>query len=372
MPFRSMYTLFLVFCISVFGAMTAQASADETCPHPAFHITGIEVSARGASGEEARQLATEDGIVQAWRKLTQRLLLEKLDNDTASDKQEMVDYIRIERETVLPKRYLATFDYCFDRGRVRAYFAERKANHAELISAPMLVLPVWNAAGQARIWRKPNPWAMAWEQVLEGRNGLVQLRMTEKLATERAVSPGEVAALEPGVIARAAELERAEKVIVARITPVADGDNMTASVTASLYGRDGGQEAEIFELKKLVFPVGKTPETMRWLASEIENGVERVWRSVNMVTVNEASQITLHITSDTITEWRSTLRQLKGLATVEDLLVVQLNHNGGVVRLNLSGSIQSLVYSLEPGGLAIEPATSDDGTTFLKLIHRDT
>lgn len=367
-----MYTLFVLFCISVLGLPQASAETDEPCPYQAFHIKGIEVSARADTGSEARNIATEDGLNQAWAKLTQRLLLEEIaEPDNASRYQDLVDYVRIGRETVLPKRYIARFDYCFDRAKTRKYFAEKNVRHAELVSAPMLVLPVWNSVGQPRIWRQPNPWGKAWLDVLEGRNGLVMLKMTDSLATERAIAPEAVIDMRRDAIAKAAQLETAEKVIVTVITPEVNGDDMTVTVSASLYTREGMLESEFYSLDSLTFPISSTAETMRWLVTEIENGLEKVWRSVNMISTETASDVMLSVPAATITQWRGRLATLRGLAPVETLSVVQLNAGGGVVRVSLAGSVQSLVYALEPSGLAIEKGVGEDGAVTFTLVARN-
>ena len=382
---RGMYTFFRLICIGVLTLVAGQAVAangDQTCPGAAFHVKGVEVSASADSGSQARALATRQALDQAMRRLTGRLLLDGQafgsgDGDSGAGAeglrglQDLVDHVRILNETVLPQRYIAAFDYCFDRGKTRQYFAERGVRHAELVSAPMLVLPVWNGGGKARIWRRPNLWSDAWEEVLDNRNGLVTLRLPRSLAVERAVSGEDAAASDRGTLSRAARIEGSEKVIVTVLTPTVSGGTMTVSVTAGLYSRDGLRESEFYSLDSHSFPVDETAENMLWLAGQIEKGIERVWRSVNAYSRLEGGNaVALTIQAVEIAQWRGMVDRLRGLAPVEEVSVLQLTPRGGTVRVELSASMQSFVYALEAEGLAIDHRVDDDGAPVLALVPR--
>ena len=374
-----MYTVFGLFCISVLAlAATHATAADQTCPDAAFHVRGVGVSASAGSGSEARAIATRQGLERAWRLLTERLLVdgESMDELAAAEGglvlDDMVDHIRVLDERVLQQRYIAAFDYCFDRNKARRYFAGLGARHAELVSAPMLVLPVWNSGSQPRIWRQPNLWADAWEEILGSRNGLVTLRLPASLAIERAISAEAAFERDAGTLARAARIEATEKVIVTVVTPEVKGDSMTVSVSASLYNRDGSIESEFYTLDSLSFPVDTTSETMLWLAGQIGDGIEKVWRSVNAVTLLETTNVVaLRISADTITEWRDQIDQLRSLPPVERVDVLQLSSGGGTVRVELSSTMQSFVYALEAEGLAIDQGTGNDGSPTMTLVPRN-
>ena len=386
---RGMYTFLRLFCISVLALAANHAGAtgheDETCPDAAFNIRGVEVSASARSGSEARRLATKQGLDRAWRLLTERLLLDGERINEAAPKAEdgadaaagvavddLVDHVRVLNERVLSERYIAAFDYCFDRGGVRRHFAAMGVRHAEQVSAPMLVLPIWNSGGKPRIWRQPNLWINAWEEALGNYNGLVTLRLPQSLAAERSISPQAALEKQRDTLARAARLEGAEKVIVTVVTPVADGDSISATVSASLHNRDGSLESEFYNIDPLKFPINSTSEAMLWLVGQIGNGIEKVWRSVNAVTLVEAENVVaLRISADNIAEWQGLVGRLRSLPPVERVRVMQLAPGGGVVRVELSSSMQSFVYALEAEGLAIDRKVGGDGAVALDLVPRE-
>ena len=380
---RAICTCLRLFCVGLLalGPVHARAAGDgiQACPDAAFHVVGVEVSANAESGSEARVLATRQASDKAWSRLTGRLLLdgEQIKKASGADAgpdltlDDLVDHVRVIDETVLSKRYIATFDYCFDRDKTRRYFAGLGVRHAELVSAPMLVLPVWDGGGQPRIWRRPNLWIDAWEEVLGDRNGLVTLRLPESLAIERAVSPADVLDRKRDTLSRAARIEDAEKIIVTVVTPSVEGDTMTVSVSAGLYNRDGALESRFYKLDSLSFPVESTAERMQWLAGQIENGIESVWRGVNAVTLVEAAlTVPLRVPAADIGEWRDLVDRLRSLPPVERVRVMQLAPGGGIVRVELSTSMQSFVYALEAEGLAIEQGAGKDGETTPTLVPR--
>ena len=375
-PCHQVYTLFRFFCIPLLGFLfvmpVTPAMADSSCRSPAFFIEGIEVSARADDAEEARRLAMDDALQQAWSRLINRVLVDPSsaldDNATVGD---LVDYVRIDSETVLPQRYLATLTYCFDHDRTRSHFDALGHAHAELVSGSMLVLPVWIIGDTPRIWRRPNPWAEAWMQVMRERDGLVSLNPVRSLATERALTAEEIVSYDREAIATAANLEAAEQVIVTVVTPVLTDSGMNATVHATLFNRDGLRESEFFRRENVAFDVADTEQAMTQLAREIETGLETVWRDVNQVSLRQSGGFTLRVDASSVREWSDQLDLLSGLQPVEELKVIQLDSGGGMVRLLLSSSMRSLTYALETEGLALESREDVNGGQEFVLVPRN-
>ncbi|MCE2518119.1 MAG: hypothetical protein J4F41_09960, partial [Alphaproteobacteria bacterium] len=365
-------------------------AADTTCPAKAFYVEGVEVSAEAATSEEARQTATDTGLGEAWAILKARLLLPEQDDASLADVsgadipgadipgadipgldipglRDLLDYTRIDQETVLPGRYLGQLDYCFDRVKTREFFTANALKHAELPSGPMLVLPVLNANNTPQLWRRPNFWAEAWEAALDGRDGLVDLRLAASLSVERAVDVAPVMKGDRATIAKAAKLEQTERVIIAILTPTISGDNATLTVAANLYDRNGQFESTVYGLDDLVVPIDQVVPTLDWLVGDMVGGIETVWRTANEVNIRDSGILTLNVPAVSIEDWSRQITILKGLAPVESLSVVQLSATGGIVRLDMAGSLTSLNYALEPHLLTLEE-NRNNGAVPLTLV----
>jgi len=176
----SLYTRISTFCASILmmgllsitavfaqtnstGANSIEAN-NNTCAAQAFYVENVKVSALADTSEEARVAATEKGLNDAWMRLLGRIVISDQPLPqltpkalTPEDLTALLDYTRIVNETVLPSRYQAVFDYCFDRLRTRDYLASANLRHAELRSGPILILPIWETPQGPYLWRKPNP-----------------------------------------------------------------------------------------------------------------------------------------------------------------------------------------------------------------------
>jgi len=378
MPSHFSYTLILALCISVFLGRADVAMADTRCAVPAFLVEGVEVAAESVSGDAARQIAMDRGLEKSWLKLKARLLLEGqsiLGDTNIEEVSNLVDYTRLVRETVLPKRYLAEFDYCYDRDLVRAYFAEKGLLHAELISGRMLVLPVWNTPGQPRIWRQPNHWFDAWKEQLGTHDGLVMLALPANLATERRIDAASIARGDAEMIAAAARLEHAERVIITTITPgiaeSADGQALSMKATARLYNRSGQLESEFYTLNEMTLPGSQADKTMKWLAGEMIGNIENVWRKTNVLAREPIFSLPVFVSMNKVENWAATLKTLESLAPVHSLSILHLSAEGGLVRVNMNSSMQSLSYALESAGLMLQSATDAAGNERLHLLPLD-
>jgi len=378
MPYFNRYTLILAFCVSLFLGRPDQALAETTCAAPAFLIKGVKVEAESISGDAARKIAMNMGIEKSWQRLKSRLVLDEqpdAEDISTEDISNLIDYTRLVRETVLSQRYLAEFDYCYDRDLVRAHFRETSQQHAELVSGRMLVLPVWNIPGQPRIWRQPNHWLEAWRLELSGHDGLVSLFLPKNLATERAVEAEAIAKGEAKMIATAARLEKAERVIITTITPAiaesGDGQALNMNAKARLYNRNGKLESEFYSLNDMLLPANKAEKTLRWLSGEIIDDMEDVWRKTNVLAHEPVGSIEMFVPAKDVKVWSEALKTIEGLAPVHSITVLHVDADGGLLRVNLNSSMRSLSYALETAGLMLKPGPDAAGGERLNLLPLD-
>ena len=370
----SVFTLgaFMAFCLG-FGVAIKPANAAESCPAQAFYIKGIDVAVDDESSEIARIKATTQAQQKAWQALQSRLLLpeQPFIADNASVIDSVLDYIRIDQETVLETRYQGRFDYCFDRVKTRALFKDQGIRHAELISGDMLVLPVWNEAKTPRLWRQPNPWMQVWQDLLPNHIGLVQMKMPQSLSIERSVKVEDLLIADQKAIATAAQFEQAERVILAILTPELDGQSIDISMTAKLFRANGRFDSDIYQLDGISAPVDEITDQLSQLARGMASGIEGAWRKANQINLEDGGVLVIHVPAQNIDQWTGQLAILENLPPVDQVEVVQLSSSGGVVRLKLAGSFEALSNALEQHQLKIENS-EDDGNIALKLVSTST
>jgi hypothetical protein len=344
-------------------------SSGNVCLSDSFYISDVETSAVAGTSEAARIEATSAALQAAWQRLNSRLLLPRQtlhDNFSPEDVIPLLDYTRIVSETVLPSRYIAVFDYCFDPLKVREFYNLNNLRHAELFSEPIVVLPIWNGLEGPRLWRRPNPWAEAWGTILSRYDGLLDLRLPENLATERAISAAPILARDETKLAQAAQLEGAERVLVMVMTLKQTQRQIIIDVEAELYDRNGGFESTAYSLKDANVTGENLIAAIDGIAMTLLAGVENVWRITNVVNIESGGAVLVEVKADSLKEWAAKLDILRTLAPVANISVLRLASDGGIIRIKLAGSVRSLNYALGSHGLILSEEYQN-GISFLSL-----
>lgn len=370
----------LVFGFGFISDAHAQTEATgEACESPAFLIRGLEVEETASSGDRARRLATQKAIGKAWEELINRLVLADqnitvLTEVVASD---MLKFTRIDSETVLSRRYIATLDFCFDREAVRRVFTQHRIAHAELTSERLLLLPVFVAAsGRANLWREPNPWRAEMLRVLPDHNGLLDLHIPSGFAFARSVSAEALLDGDKNTLQRMARSDDVPMVIVSTASIASNllsgptpfdpntsnnpdgrggrglGSGYEVLVEATLYDQQGNRLSNI-QSSRLPLAADQLDEQFAYLARDIIGKIENVWRRANRVDFTDDNLIRLSLTPQSMGEWVTTLDMLESLSPVEGYQVRQLSATSGVVDLVLVGSRDAFDYALGQVGFRL-------------------
>ncbi|MCH8835833.1 MAG: DUF2066 domain-containing protein, partial [Proteobacteria bacterium] len=143
------------------GADAARAQAIDV-----FEVMGVDVDVTAETAAAARGEALVDGERRAFRRLLERLtLLADRDRLPEFSRDEITAYVKdfsIAEEKASAVRYLATLNFRFKAEDVRRLLIDYALPFAETASKPLLVLPVYQAAGALLLWDDPNPWRDAW------------------------------------------------------------------------------------------------------------------------------------------------------------------------------------------------------------------
>ena len=373
---RLVFALVIMPMLAFAGVPLAHAQTEptrEACESPAFLIRGLEVEETASSGDRARRLATQKAIGKAWEELINRLVLADqnitvLTEVVASD---MLKFTRIDSETVLSRRYIATLDFCFDREAVRRVFTQHRIAHAELTSERLLLLPVFVAAsGRANLWREPNPWRAEMLRVLPDHNGLLDLHIPSGFAFARSVSAAALLAGDKNTLQRMARSDDVPMVIVSTASIASNllsgptpfdpntangnggrglGSGYEVLVEATLYDQEGNRISNI-QSSRLPLAADQLDEQFAYLARDIIGKIENVWRRANRVDFTDDNLIRLSLTPQSMGEWVATLDMLESLPPVEGYQVRQLSASSGVVDLVLVGSRDAFDYALGQEG----------------------
>ena len=345
------YTLFVLSLLSLFASIARGQEA--LCSSGAYYVSGVEVSAEGSSGIEARQRAEAAGLSEAWERLIERLLGEGSASvlSDAVSVESFVEYTRVEDEIVLPSRYSGRYDYCFAGFRLRSFFAERELRYTELFSQPILVLPAVETGNDSFIFRK-SPWQSAWQEALANYDGLLRFHLVERLATERELNASQIISGDRLSLARAAEIESAEKVMV---TIMAQNENNNANFQGRLYANDGRLESLFYKTDEVA------NEALSASVAKVIGALEERWHDENATKSDSGGIVRLTLYTSSMEARRGYLEILENLPSVQELEVTYLSFNKGEVLVKLSSSARSFVRALEGMGLGLSEEKREDG-----------
>lgn len=130
-------------------------------------VGGIEVNAAGKNSEDARAEGWKMGARKGWEKLGGGAISD-------SDLDSMVSAIVIESEQIGPRRYIAKLGVVFDRARAGSRLGGE--NGPRVHSAPMLTIPVLEAAGTFTVYETRTDWQRAWAEYQAGGSAIDYVR----------------------------------------------------------------------------------------------------------------------------------------------------------------------------------------------------
>ena len=138
-----------------------------------FTVEGVGVDVTASTASRARSLAIAEGQREALDRLFARLTLREdedrlplLDDASVTN---LVSGLEFDKEKTSSRRYLANMTVRFNAERIRDLLRITGIPFSETMAKPILVVPVYEAAGLSVLWEDPNPLREAWREY--GRRG---------------------------------------------------------------------------------------------------------------------------------------------------------------------------------------------------------
>ena len=142
-----------------FNFFSNVGNAQQTCILPAFSVNNVNIDEIADTGTLARETGISKASAYAFERVLGRLLLAEEDVFELLSRvksQDYLDYLHIHKETTLARRYIGEIDFCFDAREVRGLFRKNGMGWAELVSPPIVTMPIWKEASGAVVWNENN------------------------------------------------------------------------------------------------------------------------------------------------------------------------------------------------------------------------
>ncbi len=343
--------------IGALGLVCALMAAQPAQARNVFEVSDVAVDVTAEAAAEARKQAHRDGKSRAFQKLLERLTLriehQGLPKLTVEDIDTYVNDFSVSDEKTSPVRYLARLTFRFKPKAVRGLLNDHGFSFAETVSKPVLVLPVFQAAGALILWDDPNPWRDAWAE-REKKHGLVPtLLPLGDLADIAAI--GAEQAMDGDLQRLSAIAQRygaSDTLVVFGVLRVeAAKARRVLDVYFTRYGRQLREQTEVVSFPQ---EQGETVDLLlSRAANEMTFVVEDNWKRDNLLQFSNSGVIPLVLPIAGLKDWISVRTRLGVVAVVRRAELVLLSKNEVRLNLHFFGDTSQLALALEQADLKL-------------------
>ncbi len=329
----------------------------------AFSAT-VAVDATADTVAQARDMARTDGQRRALAAVAERLAagskgvrLPKLDDKAITD---LVLSFEVANERMSAVRYAADYTVHFRPEEIRRVLGvsgpgiaapgnPTPGNPAPVASGdsgkPLVLIPVYQSAGQARLWDDPNPWLQAWEQQPAG-TGAVRLVVPLGDAGDIAALDADKALAGDGEgLAAIARRNGGEEALVALAAPRGPpGQPTGVDVTVRRYRDD--RLVDSHQEKLTANPGEGESELLRRAAAAIVSDIQSGWKNEAVAHDNEEGSLTAILPITDLDDWLRARTRLAKVPAIHKIALMALSREAATIEIGYGGSLDQLKASL--------------------------
>lgn len=346
----STFVLLVALSTALFSANTRDSWAAQA---DVFAVRGIKVDVTAASTATARDKALAMGERAAFRELLERLTIRidhpRLPAFSANDIAAFVNDFEVAEEKASTVRYLATLNYSFKADDVRRLLIDRQIAFAETTSKPVLVLPVYQAAGSLLLWDDPNPWRKAWTERPKKFSLVPAILPKGDLQDIAMIGPEQTVAGDDQRLSAIARRYDAGDTVVALAIMNMDRGRPDLEVYVTRYGSVLQEQTVVKS-----FASGDTENLDSLLARaslELTSHIEDNWKRDNILQFGRQAVVTIKIRIGSLKDWLDVRSRLAEVAVVRRSDLVILSLEEARVNLHYIGEPEQLALALEQADL---------------------
>ena len=343
-----MFAVSFFFCLTIFQPSWAEN---------VFEVRDVAVDVTSGAAVEARKLALLDGKLRAFNILLKRLTLriehKGLPKLTAEEIDIYINDFSVSNEKTSPIRYLASLTFRFKPEPVRALLSDQGFSFAVTVSKPVLVLPVFQAAGALILWDDPNTWRDAWAARKKNHGLLPTILPLGDLADIAAIGAeqsmdGDLQRL--NAIAR--RYGASDTLVVFGVLRV---EAVKARRVLEVYFTRYGNKLQ-GQTERVLFAQEEN-ETLDNLlsraANEITYIVEDNWKRDNLMQLSNFGIIPVVLSISNLKDWVLVRSRLSSVAVVRRTEILMLSKDEVRLNLHFFGETDQLSLALEQADLKL-------------------
>ena len=323
----------------------------------AFSAT-VAVDATADSVIKARDVARLDGQRRALAAVVERqsggnapAKLPKLDDKAITD---LVASFEVANERMSAVRYVADYTFHFQKAGVQRLLGNAGIAAAAEPGKPLVVIPVYQAGGQSRLWDDPNPWREAWESQ-PAASGPVKLIVPlgdagdiAAIDADKALG-GDAEAL--AAIARQSGTDEAVVALAAQRMPTGGPAGFEVSVRRYRAGRLVDSH-----VVPLTDDAGESDDALlrRGVAATVA-GIASGWKKEAATGYDQQGTLTAVMPIAGLDDWLRARQLLAGVPAVRKVAMMSLSRQEATIEIGYVGSIDQLNASLAGVSLELMP-----------------
>lgn len=343
----------LIITIGVIS-FSVVGKADQKCISSAFAVQNASIDEIADTGTLAREYGISKASVYSFKRVLERLLLSEEDVHLIVSKVEptdYLDYLHIHKETTLARRYLGEIDFCFDAREMRRLFRNNGLSWAELVSPPILTMPIWKEASGAVVWNKNNNWLNSWSEHSKTYDGLLSfVSINPNIKTQRQLKEEAIFAENPDVLQIAIQAVNASQLLIVSAEidhyatiPILRFSSRLFDENAKLIATLMREAHELNGTKNLAVLF---EEFQYSLISELE----KFWKQKNQISPQTDFALIAQVPVGSLSDWRKLKDILSSMPIVRQINPISLSDSAGNIRITISGNVPQFMTNLNSLG----------------------
>ena len=333
---------------------SAQGNAEQKCISPAFSVQNVSIDEIADTGTKARKYGISKASDYAFKRVLKRLLLNEEDISRIISKIEATDYLNylhIHNETTLARRYLGEIDFCYDATEVRSLFRHNGLSWAELVSPPIVTMPIWKEASGAVVWNKNNNWLNSWSEHSKTYDGLLSfVSIKPNIKTQRRLREEAIFSENPEILKLAIQEVDASQLLIVS----AEIDHYATIPVLRFSSRLFDEDAKLIAtLKKDAHELNGT-KNLAVLFEEFQysliSELEKFWKQKNQISPKTDFSLIARVPVDSLSNWRKIKETLTSMPIVRQVNPISLSDSTGIIKITISGDVTQFMTNLNSLG----------------------
>jgi hypothetical protein len=362
--FRAIRTvLYAIFACFLLPLAPALAEAD------LFTVEAVQVDVTADSALAARDQAFDKAQIDAFTVLAGRMLPESAlaaftPPDIATVSPMVQDY-EVTAEKLSSVRYIGTYTIRFRAAAVERYLNIQGQSYTNVSSAPLVILPFYQAGGRTYLWSPYNSWMRAWNRTAGPGGALVPVIVPMgDLEDVSDIGDDDVFSYNPSKLAALLKRYDAGDAVIAVAAPdgnlarANEGDPANGAVTVSLYRTDNGQPEHVREMVVESQPGDTLSKLLDRAVGEVQTALKQNWKEKTVVsTIREVqptgNAVVARVKIASLEEWARTQQALARVNAITHTALKSLSPREALVELSFRGDEQMLRQALAQAGMTL-------------------